>query len=335
MNDYVEQNNNPLVSVVMSVYNTPKEFLFDAVKSILNQTYWNFELIIIDDCSSVEFYNDPLFFDKRIKIYKNDKNGGCGYSFNRGVTLSKGKYIARMDSDDISLPTRLEKQVKYMESHPDVVVCGTWFKFFGKKSHEVKRVVDDNEYYRCCLFFDNVPTLLHPSVMIRKETLIVNNINYDPNLRGAEDYKLWCQLVKVGIVTNYKEVLMYYRVHENQVTKSKKYSNYIKNHKVGNELIKELGVDFNENEKELFFNYLNSKNYSAIKYARLLDKVIEANKINKVYDQEKFRLRVHEQWVSVVQHIKNPFKLISFVLSQKGHRKEILKIKIKQLFKRK
>ena len=334
ISESIVNQSHPLVSVVMSVFNTPKEPLFDAVRSILNQTYINFEFIIIDDCSKVEFYCDPIFLDKRIKIYKNSKNGGCGFSFNKGVSLAKGKYIARMDSDDISLPTRLEKQVGFMETHPDVVACGTWFKFFGSKNHEVKRVIDDNEYYRCCLFFDNVPTLLHPSVMIRRETLEVNKINYDPNLRGAEDYKLWCQLTKVGVVTNYKEVLVHYRVHENQITNSNKYLDFIKDHKVGNELIKEIGVDFNDEEKELFFNYLKSKRYSAIKYSSLLDKVASANKISKIYDQNKFNLRVHEQWVSVVQHIKNPFKLFSFFINQKGRRMEILKIKNKQLFKK-
>lgn len=330
----IANRESPLVSVVMSVYNTPKEFLFDAVNSILNQTYKNIEFIIIDDCSTLEFYNDPIFLDNRIKIYKNIQNGGVGFCSNKGVALSKGKYVARMDSDDIALPTRIEKQVKFMEEHPDVVACGTWFKFFGIKNHEVKRIIDDNEYYRCCLLFGNSPTLLHPSVVIRKEVLKANNINYDSDLRWGEDYDLWCKLTKVGVVTNYKEVLMNYRIHNNQLTRSDEYPKYKNFHKVGNKLIKELGADLNEKEKDLFFNYLRSENYSPIQYVHVLDKLIAANKISKIYNENKLMLRVHEQWVSVVQHIKNPFKLLRFLINQKGNRKEVLKIKKSQIFKR-
>ena len=121
-----------LVSVIMANYKTKIEYLQEAIDSILNQTYRNFELIIIDDCSqdeSVDYIKS--INDNRVRLLINDKNSGPAVTRNRGLEVAKGKYIAIMDSDDISMPTRLEKQVAYMEMNPDVFVCGTWFEKFG------------------------------------------------------------------------------------------------------------------------------------------------------------------------------------------------------------
>lgn len=318
----------------MCVYNTPQRFLLEAVKSIIDQTYKNIELIIVDDCSSNELFNDAIFKNKKIKIIRNKENHGPSYSRNRALTISNGEYIAIMDSDDISLPTRIEKQVKFMEENNHVVACGTWFKYIGSKNHEIKRCIDDNDYYRCCLLFGNSPTLLNSSVMIRKETIDKNGIKYDEQLRYGEDYKIWCQLSKLGVVTNYKEVLVYYRVHDSQMTRSKDYAARSKFHSVGDELIKEIGADFTEEEKELFFNYFGNKRNNANRYSQLLDRLSFANRISNIYNQEKLELRIYEQWVFLVKSIKNPFKFFDFLLKQKGRRKEIIKIKKNQIFRK-
>lgn len=325
--------NSVLVSVVMCVYNTPKEYLFDAVKSILNQTHNNLELIIVDDYSTADLYTDDIFKDKRITILKNDKNYGPSYSRNRALDIAKGKYIAIMDSDDISLPNRLEKQIEFMESNPDVVVAGSWFKYFGIKNRDIKRNVDDNEYYKCCLLFGNSPTVLNPSVMIRKEILDNNYIRYDEELRYGEDYKMWYQLSKLGRITNIKEVLVHYRTHEKQATHN--YLQERKNdstcNKVQSEMINELRLDLDEYEKDLFFNFIHAKKYNVNKYIEVLNKILEANKVTNIYKQDKLEQRVHEQWISAVQNVKNPFKIVPLIIKQKGKRKEILSIKLKQL----
>ena len=327
-------NNYPLVSVIMCVYNTPQHFLIEAVNSILNQTYNNLELIIVDDHSSDNLFTDKVFENKKIRIIHNSENHGPSYSRNRALDVSKGKYIAIMDSDDISLPTRIEKQVKYMEENSNVVACGTWFKFIGSKSEEVKRVIDDNEYYRCCLFFGNAPTLLNSSVIIRKETLDKNNIRYDEQLKYSEDYKMWCQLARIGVITNYKEVLVYYRVHEKQMTQDDSFLEHKKRYIVRKELLNELEVSLSAEEEQIFLDYFSSRKYSANRYAQLLEKIVAANKLVKKYDQDKFELRVYEQWKMMVLEIKNPFKFLSFLIKQKKQRKEILKIKTRQLLRK-
>lgn len=326
--------NKILVSVIMCVYNTPQEFLLESVNSVLSQSHSNFELIIVDDNSSTYLFDNDVFKDNRIKIIHNDKNHGPSYSRNIAINTSKGKYIAILDSDDISLSTRLEKQVKFMEDNPDVVVCGTWFKFIGGKNHEVKRVIDDNEYYRCCLLFGNSPTIINPSVIIRKDVLDKHNIRFDEELRYGEDYKLWYQLSKLGRVTNLKEVLLYYRVHENQATFNnfKNRQSAKNDNKVKQEMMEELGVNLTLEEQDLLFNFIHSNKWNANKYIELLNRIVEANKKSKKYNQERLELRVHEQWISAIQNVKNPFKVIPLLTKQKGHRKEVLKIKLKQLF---
>ena len=143
-----------LVSVIMANYKTKIEYLQEAINSILSQTYTNFELLVIDDCSqdgSVDYIKSIK--DDRIKIFINENNRGPAVTRNRGLEEAKGKYIAIMDSDDIALPTRLEKQVEFMENHTDVFVCGTWFEKFGTINMVRKPIIDDFEYYRCQLLF--------------------------------------------------------------------------------------------------------------------------------------------------------------------------------------
>ena len=121
----------------MPAYNAEK-YINEAIDSILAQTFTDFEFIIIDDgstdstCAIVESYSDS-----RIRFFKNEHNLGVAATLNRGLDLARGEYIARMDADDISLPTRFEKQAAYMDSHPDVVVCGTGVECFGAR-HETR-----------------------------------------------------------------------------------------------------------------------------------------------------------------------------------------------------
>ncbi|TXJ00169.1 MAG: glycosyltransferase family 2 protein [Neisseriales bacterium] len=129
----------PIISVVMPVYNAEK-YITEAVESILNQTYSDFEFIIIDDCSTDSSYQILQKYaekDKRIRIFRNDTNRKQAYTKNFAIKLAKGKFIAFMDADDISLPARFTKQVTFMESHPDIGVCGTWIKVFIDDIHKV------------------------------------------------------------------------------------------------------------------------------------------------------------------------------------------------------
>ena len=187
-------NSKPLVSVLMSVYNEPIEWVKQSLESILKQTYSNFEFIIINDnpgrLDLDSFLSSIAEHDIRIKIYKNVKNIGLTKSLNVGLKLCSGKYIARMDADDISLPKRFACQVLFMERHPRVAVCGTDIKLFGLyRPLYVKTIYKNDQDIRGQMFFNS--GFVHPTVFIRKSILDSYNITYDESFRNAQDYKLW------------------------------------------------------------------------------------------------------------------------------------------------
>lgn len=205
----------PLISVLMPAYNV-QEFIGESIESILNQTFTDFEFIIINDGSKddtakvVEKYAKK---DKRIKFVNNKENKGLIAVLNEGLDICRGKYIARMDSDDIAYPERFAKQIKYMEAHPECGVLGTAAQNFG---------ADDHAYYNpyeVTVFdlFRGVP-FYHPTVMFRKEILDKHHLRYDNDYYLVEDYELWTRLLTVTKMNNLQEILLNYRVHPKSVS---------------------------------------------------------------------------------------------------------------------
>ena len=209
------------ISVVMPVFNTPVSYLKEAVDSILNQTFKDFEFIIIDDGStgSCREYLDSLS-DSRIHVIHNEKNLGITKSLNIGFRVAKGKYIARMDDDDISLPFRFEKQFAFMENNPDIILCGSKTEPVGVKSNPVvarKVSMTDMEEYRVKMLFLN-PGPSHPTAFFRHDKLIKYNIWYDESLRYSQDYGMWETISRYGDVCILQDVLLLKRKHANQIT---------------------------------------------------------------------------------------------------------------------
>lgn len=209
----------PLISVILPVYNA-ENTLGEAIESILNQTFANFELILINDGSTDDSEKIVLSYeDKRIKYFSNERNKGLIYTLNRGLRLARGKYIARMDADDISLPTRFEKQVRILEENPSIIVCGSRIAYFGiKKRKSVYIAPESSEENKKWLVRESC--FAHPTVMMRKEVLINNRISYHPDYKNAEDYKLWIDLAPYGEFYNIQEVLLNYRLSSTQITQS-------------------------------------------------------------------------------------------------------------------
>lgn len=290
----MKSKDDVLVTVVTCVYNTPIEYLIEAVSSILNQTYQKLEYYIVDDGSDFDCYSDQVFSDSRITIIKLDDNKGPAAARNIAFSRANGEYIAIMDSDDISLPERIERQVAYMEDNNDVVACGTWFTQFGDKSNEVKRIIDDNEYYRCCLLFDNAPTLLNPSVMLRRSVLEDNNIRYDERLRKGEDYKMWVQLSQIGRITNIHENLFQYRVHNNQTSQKNDINQY--GWIVMEEQFHAIGIELSHEEELLMKKDYRSGDVDPLLYRIVLNRVLAANEKSGFFNQDKLKKRVNEQW---------------------------------------
>lgn len=211
------------ISVVMSVYNEPLEWLQLSVESILKQDYENFEFIIINDNPASEELKSVLQVyavdDSRVKIVNNAENIGLTRSLNIGLSLSQGKYIARMDADDIAMPSRLTKQFGFMERNPKCVASGTFYYLMTEQLRLFTLPVD-NLAIRSFLLIDNA--IAHPTAIIRRETLLQNNVTYNESYKYSQDYDLWCQLAKFGELKNLSEPLLKYRVSANQISTSKK-----------------------------------------------------------------------------------------------------------------
>lgn len=210
----------PKISVLMPVYNTEEIFLKDAIESILNQTFTDFEFLIINDGSTNNSEGVILSYnDERIKYIKNEQNLGLIKTLNKGLDLANGEYIARMDSDDISLPERFEKQVKFLDENPEIGILGTWCEWFPKQ-RVMKSFTENEKIKECLLIMHN--EIGHPTVMIRKSLKDKFNIRYDENALYVEDYALWLSLIdKVGFA-NIPEVLLKYRRHSNSICKNNK-----------------------------------------------------------------------------------------------------------------
>lgn len=211
----------PIVTIIMPVHNGEK-YLREAIESILAQTFSNFTFLIIDDGStddSVNIINS--YDDNRIKLLINEKNIGISKSLNRGIDNSQTKYIARMDQDDISFPNRIEEQINFMEAHPEIGICGTWMMAFNEEKQKVlkKRPVKNNDI-RAMLLFNN--PMAHPTVMIRKESLDANNLRYNHEFDGLEDYDLWERMSMVTKMENIPKALLLYRLHSTQLSRTSK-----------------------------------------------------------------------------------------------------------------
>ena len=206
------------VSVVMSEYNTKEECLCLAIESILNQTFKDFEFIIVDDCGEnnldeiVKKYNDS-----RIKIVKNDKNRGLVYSLNHGIKEAKGKYIVRMDTDDISDKRRIEKIYNYIKEHPEYAVVSSKVVEFSE-NRKIGILGKEGEKNKKDIMRGNI--LIHPSVIIKKEA--IEKVGYYKEYTRAEDFVLWCELLLAGYrLYTIDEVLLKYRVNPEDYNKRK------------------------------------------------------------------------------------------------------------------
>lgn len=203
----------PEISVLMPVYNA-ELYVREAVDSILNQTFTDFEFIIIDDCSTDGSYEVlKSITDDRIKLYRNDKNLNKSETRNKGLRLAKGKYLALMDADDINKPQRLKVQYDFLESHPEIDMCGTHVRYFGHKELIWKTPVNTNsvkDYSLHGMPFSN------PTLMARKR--VYKTMHYQKEFDGVEDYKLISDLLQEYKGYNIPHVLLDYRVHGNQAS---------------------------------------------------------------------------------------------------------------------
>ena len=207
----------PRVSVLMPTYNTQESHLREAIQSVLNQTFADFEFLILDDgsASAAEIREIVLSFaDPRIKFFENEKNLGISASRNKLLKMARGEYIAVHDHDDISLPERLRQEVDFLDQNPDVgVVSGAFYTIHRSPRHrgKITRYPADNEFIEEFLLFSCV--IPHQAAMIRKKILEENGVFYEEDYSPSEDYAMWCRLIGKTRFANLKDVLIHYRDH--------------------------------------------------------------------------------------------------------------------------
>jgi len=207
----------PTVSVVLPIYNGAA-FLREAVDSILTQTFHDLELILVDDGStdgSRRIAEDYAQRDARVKVLSNAQAKGVSGALNTGLEVATGVYLARMDADDISLPERLQKQVAYLEEHPEVTLCGTWVRLMGEHAGTEWKLATDWEAIRCTMLFHNA--VAHPTVMWRRADFLRHGWHYAGH-GLAQDYELWTRIAGTVRIVNLPDVLLLYRVHARSVT---------------------------------------------------------------------------------------------------------------------
>tara|TARA_B100001287_G_scaffold72444_1_gene60079 strand:- start:11039 stop:12055 length:1017 start_codon:yes stop_codon:yes gene_type:complete len=321
--------NNPLCSVVMSVYNG-SEFLSDAIESILQQTYKNFEFIIINDASTdnsleiIKSYNDH-----RIVLIENKKNIFLAASLNKGIKASQGKYIIRMDADDISMPNRISKQVQYMENNPDIGICGTCSEIIGfnpgySKYSAENHIIKYKLLYEC--------HLLHPTIIIRSDIIEKHQLYYNESYRKNQDYELFVRAIDKTNYGNILDYLLKYRQTEHNIKREvhDQNQNVIE---IQKKLFRKLGLEISEEEINLYkcINYQIYNDHPKIvsKSLNLINKLSLNNGKTLLFEKNQFDNHLAKLFENVCRNSTEPTSSILICyLKSRIRTNYIIKIKI-------
>ena len=295
----------PRVTVLMPAYNC-KAYLAEAIETILGQSYCDFEFLIIDDGSSDG--SDTLLSsyarrDRRIVAVFNKANTGLIGALNRGLALARGEYVARMDADDISRSTRLEKQVAFLDSHPNVDVCGCWLQLFGDSDNTVWSYPEDHRTIRCLLLFHS--SMPHATVMFRRSVFFDHHLHYDAGYEHAEDYALWVKASEYIRFANIPEVLYLYRRSGDNVTLTRGQEKMATMSRIRREQLRRLGIEFGEDEfalHELISAWGFQPSQVFVRGTESwLYKLRAANNISHMYPEPEFSALLGTKWFECCQ----------------------------------
>lgn len=282
----------------MPAYNVER-YIREAIDSILNQTFRDFEFIIVDDASTdhtlsiIESYKDD-----RIKIIRNETNLKLAASLNKGLKIAKGKYLARMDADDISHPERLAKLYQFMEKNPDIDICGTTMKLFGNEDAVWEYNTDDAEIKAGLIWGSTMP---HGTVLMRLSTILKHNLFFDESFRLGQDWKYWFDVKDHVKFSNLKEELYYYRREQQNITVQfghQAKERYSVMHQI---MLTSLGIPFTSQELKLHqlvigqFSVVPSP--QTLREARAwLKKLLGYNRSIKAYDTAALEKISKQHW---------------------------------------
>ncbi len=247
-----------MLTVLMPVFNGGI-YLKDSIQSILDQTFSNFELLIINDGSTDDSVATiKSIDDSRIRLIDNQQNQGLIATLNAGLALAKGKYIARQDADDISLPTRFEREIAILEADPDIALVGTNAIIIDKNSKPVGKSTlpsDDVEIrfrllFKCGIF--------HTSVIFRKAVLDAHQLSYRADYIHVEDYKLWSEISRYGKLHMIADNLIHYRAHASSISSRFKKQQEMNAALVAQENISQLNINLSVEKAERLRNHFRT-----------------------------------------------------------------------------
>jgi glycosyltransferase involved in cell wall biosynthesis len=330
---------SPKISVVMPVYNA-FNYVEESIKSILNQTYTDFELIILNDKStdnSLDILKKMAASDQRIILVDKEKNSGPAVVRNQGVETSKGNYIAFMDADDISLPNRFEKQIQLLDNHPEIEVCGSWFTLFGE-SIEDQQIEHYENHDDLKVHFLNECYIGNPTVMCRKE--VFKSGQFDGTYFPMDDYELWARLIAKHHFYNIQESLLRYRWHETNISSTKKVNLKEIHNKIRINQLKEFDID---SSTPNFENYLHALLFTTrqdwettISILKCKNELIDKNRSKKIFSSSIFEKQINETVTrTVLKSKKYNLKFLSYLLKneKKLFKNLSIKYQIKIIFK--
>lgn len=301
----------PKISVIMPIYNTKREYLVEAIDSVLQQTYTDFELLLIDDGSSVDIEGIvSAYSDSRIKYFKLLKNHGAAYARNFGIKKSSGEFIAFLDSDDIALPERFNIQVCFFENNQTVDCVGSDVLIIpeGKK---LQFPIQHDDIIIFLLFKGCAFT--QSSVMIRKKILIEHNIYYKEEYVPSEDYAFWLDLIGYTNFANINEILVKYRWHGSNISIEKAEIQQSLSKKAKIQRLLNL-VDFST-EKNVykamsnFMEYPTQFSLSELPLIELFIPAIVAKMLEMGFDEEKVLHGFRKNFTKLIR--KTPSKTIA------------------------
>jgi len=291
----------PFVSVILPVFNGQK-YLKDAIHSILQQSFRDLELIVVDDGSTDDSAAiAEAFNDKRVKVLRNGTNRGVAYTLNRAMDESQGKYIARMDSDDVALKNRLKLQLGYLEKHPEISLLGGSILCFGESNQRVNYWQNHQAIHAHCLF--STP-FAHPVVCWRKCDFESNGLRYQESPPTAEDYELWERACRKIRCANLSAPLIRYRI-DPQIKISSYLTQQIEGAKsVRNRLLDLSGIDLRETHQELLHKMgegsIEPSRASLKEASFVYREIIRKNQSRSYFDEEALLRVISKHWYRLI-----------------------------------
>jgi len=299
-----QRERRPIVSVIMGVYNG-EEYLREAVDSVIGQDAADWEFIIIDDCSTDgtgEILREYAERDRRIRVYRNETNQKLPATLNRALALARGKYVVRMDADDVCVKTRIGAQVEFMEKNPQISLSFGKILFLEEtRAYPVslsRRC--DPEALKALLLFVN--PVFHNAVIARTEDM--RAVRYDADFSCAEDYDLWTRMAGMGFrIAAQPECMVFYRHHDCQVSSSRAARQREQHAKIARRFYRGTLFELSEEQLDFLVNGICfGETFDLKRFETFFLKILEANKKKRIFSESAIRYAAFE----IIMRRKSP-----------------------------